>query len=473
MKRAGCMMLVCVLVSCLLPPPRAKAVGGLSFASTYYMNCGNILGTLLLSGSGVDFTMGSSVYNGHTVRGTSNYEMAEMLQRAINSLDATLSEANQIIKDSWNTLVAELQEIGGWIPGHELTIPPELMNYTKEWVAQNYDFSDVISIDQNGIMSSSGDFFQFSQICEFASNGDTKSFTGGRVGTCLSLPQSPGFNTYTFGDYSIRAGYSWSDKYSKYEVMYTFNFSTSSVTDSGWYLVLKDYLDSPVGYSKYVILGYNASNKRVYVGAYYAGTDTISYLKHGWFSAPDILGVSDTMAGTEALAKPVAERVKITIPKTETLTIPGEDDKDIAFPWIGSLGQTDVLTGEGTDNPPIETNPPIVEEGTMVGDIALGDVAAVQGELGAVFITKFPFSIPWDVFRAVKLLLMPAQVPRWEIDLLGPVEQRFGTSGLPGDTTIVIDMSEFPIVGHMSRWLTTFLFCWSLMLGTKRLIWTA
>ena len=107
----------------------------------------------------------------------------------------------------------------------------------------------------------------------------------------------------------------------------------------------------------------------------------------------------------------------------------------------------------------------------MVGDIALEDVAAAEKSLGAILVQKFPFSIPWDFANAVKLLAAPAQVPRWEVDFLAPISGRVG--GWKGNTTIVIDMGQYPVVGQLCRWITTILFCAALIGATKRLIWTA
>lgn len=120
---------------------------------------------------------------------------------------------------------------------------------------------------------------------------------------------------------------------------------------------------------------------------------------------------------------------------------------------------TQAATGEGTDTK------------TEVGDIALEDIQAQEQALGMVFISKFPFSIPWDVFKAVQLLAAPAEAPYWEVDFLAPMEHRVGA--WQGDTTVVIDMGEYPIIGQVCRWASTFMFVWALMLGTKRLIWTA
>lgn len=91
--------------------------------------------------------------------------------------------------------------------------------------------------------------------------------------------------------------------------------------------------------------------------------------------------------------------------------------------------------------------------------------------LGAALTSRFPFSIPWDVAKGVQLLAAPAKAPYWEVDFLAPISYRVG--GWKGDTTVVIDMSEYEIIGQLSRWTSTIGFCLLLASGTKRLIWTA
>lgn len=92
-------------------------------------------------------------------------------------------------------------------------------------------------------------------------------------------------------------------------------------------------------------------------------------------------------------------------------------------------------------------------------------------ELGAALTSRFPFSIPWDVYKGVQLLAAPAQAPYFEVDFFAPIAQRVG--GWKGSTKIVLDMSEYEIIGQVSRWASTIGFCLMLASGTKRLIWTA
>lgn len=91
--------------------------------------------------------------------------------------------------------------------------------------------------------------------------------------------------------------------------------------------------------------------------------------------------------------------------------------------------------------------------------------------LGAALVTRFPFSIPWDVVKGIKLVAAPAEAPRWEVDFLAPISGRVG--GWKGSTKVVIDMGEYPIIGQVCRWTSMIGFCLILASGTKKLIWTA
>lgn len=90
--------------------------------------------------------------------------------------------------------------------------------------------------------------------------------------------------------------------------------------------------------------------------------------------------------------------------------------------------------------------------------------------LGVALTTRFPFSIPWDVYKGIKLLAAPAKTPRFEVDFMAPIAERVG--GWKGSTKMVLDFGEYEIIGQVSRWASTIGFCLMLASGTKRLIWT-
>lgn len=109
---------------------------------------------------------------------------------------------------------------------------------------------------------------------------------------------------------------------------------------------------------------------------------------------------------------------------------------------------------------PVEPELPVVPE-----------VPEDLDKLGAALTSRFPFSIPWDVYKGVTLLAAPPKAPYFEVDFMAPIADRVG--GWQGSTKIVLDMSEYEIIGQVCRWSSTIGFCLMLAAGTKRLIWTA
>lgn len=123
----------------------------------------------------------------------------------------------------------------------------------------------------------------------------------------------------------------------------------------------------------------------------------------------------------------------------------------------GELTSTMEAAGEEVVNPPAEDIPDVDNLGLPA--------------LGAALTSRFPFSIPWDFFRAVQLLAAPAKAPYFEVDFMEPLADDVG--GWQGDTTVVLDFSDYAIIGQISRWTSTIGFCLMLAGATKRLIWTA
>ncbi len=123
----------------------------------------------------------------------------------------------------------------------------------------------------------------------------------------------------------------------------------------------------------------------------------------------------------------------------------------------GELTATMEAAGEAVVDPPAEEIPDVDNLGLPA--------------LGAALTSRFPFSIPWDFFRAIKLLAAPAKAPYFEVDFMEPLADDVG--GWQGDTTVILDFSEYAIIGQISRWTSTIGFCLMLAGATKRLIWTA
>lgn len=89
-------------------------------------------------------------------------------------------------------------------------------------------------------------------------------------------------------------------------------------------------------------------------------------------------------------------------------------------------------------------------------------------ELGAALTSRFPFSIPWDIVRGIKMLIAPAQAPVFEFD-------PFAASGAFPDgfaAPIRVDFADFPYVAFVTRWISTIAFFIGLASATKILIWS-
>lgn len=113
---------------------------------------------------------------------------------------------------------------------------------------------------------------------------------------------------------------------------------------------------------------------------------------------------------------------------------------------------------------------------TVTGATAIpGTVTDVDGlglpSIATVITQKFPFSIPWDIARGIELLAAPPEAPRWSVDFMAPIAYRVGA--WQGDTTVTLDMAEFPLVGQVCRWAFTIGFCLLLAAATKKLAWVA
>ena len=169
---------------------------------------------------------------------------------------------------------------------------------------------------------------------------------------------------------------------------------------------------------------------------------------------------------------PIGSTMDIDIPTTQT------EDGTLApdIPATKTLTPDDVIprikTGDITDGTIIDddiTDFPI--EDVTVPDIPINPDNPIEDNKNArkfkfptVATKKFPFSIPFDFAKGVKMLLAPAAVPEFDYTFSFP---RLGIN-----ETIHIDLSEFDGVAKISRWFFSALFVIFLIFATKKLIWS-
>ena len=444
LKRAAAVMLCCVLVFMFAyQQPRARASAGAATATL--VAAGGVVvapvlavaGVVLLAAVGVAFVQGAYGVEDTIFYGSAVYDAGYKLAQYFDSMSYEDSHY-------WQEYCAEFEAAGGYSPGMEVTVPAELAEAARQWAVMNY--GEVVAVTENWLITNSGQAVVLSSIPSSYAGDILSMKKANYVGTYGTFFY--GGETFTVNGHVIEFTYN--------EIYDAVGCKIDGLAVSTT-APCKAFISSYGGFlvSGFYNLDSCADWKKNYIQFNVVSSVPVSEV-----------AVEATIAGTESLETVITQDKEVALPDLPTIKVEGYD-----VPAVGELTSADVLVGEGTIDPPIETNPPIVDEGTMVGDIAIEDVAAVQDDLGAFFMQKFPFCIPWDLTRAVKLLAAPAEAPRWEVDLMAPIEHRVGSWA--GDTTIVLDMGEYEIIGTVCRWTSLVMFAFSLISATKRLIWTA
>lgn len=263
-----------------------------------------------------------------------------------------------------------------------------------------------------------------------------------------------------------------------------------SVSSKGFYIL---YCDAPITIErhdkdfsgsdgKYYKAGYYLYKNGSYSGFRILGFDSLSATRYSsggtinglyyYFCSLDAIGdyvLSATDAPTCSAVQPGAltPTYDDTEEKATIITIPGLDTEiaginELLQAILDKLAANELTTSATIAQQPTPEQPD--EEKPDIDGLGLP-------ALGAALMSRFPFSIPWDVVRGIKLLAAPAEAPYWEVDFLAPIAGRVG--GWKGSTKVVIDMGQYEIIGQLCRWTSMIGFCLILAAGTKKLIWTA
>lgn len=127
---------------------------------------------------------------------------------------------------------------------------------------------------------------------------------------------------------------------------------------------------------------------------------------------------------------------------------PSSTDKDKEYVPVGDLWQhgnsldKDDLGSYVGNNQAIKDS---IKDGTYVGNIDITDTIN-KFETPSSITTKFPFSLPFDIYNIFNLLSAPPQTPKFNIPL------DFTSFG--GDVyDIEIDLSDFDEIANVVRWL--------------------
>lgn len=147
----------------------------------------------------------------------------------------------------------------------------------------------------------------------------------------------------------------------------------------------------------------------------------------------------------------------------DVITVPGQivgdsvTDQTKGADQAGTIGkdistEADKAANDATNADRDTTKPSTPGEDTDIPDLSIPQIIT----------TKFPFSIPWDLYRAVNILVAPAQAPKWELPLHFDM--------LNVNTTLTIDLSQFDGIAALLRWGLSLLFLISLIILSSTII---
>ena len=382
--------------------------------------------------------------------------------------------------DWWENFVKPLgQGSGSLHAGDSIKFPGEAIAWARQWAESTFNFqAGSYVVTQDGVTVDGDVMVMFSAPVTTGTSSQVATSVGTVFGHGESI--SIGGHTYTWyneiesGDFGYRAVYGWDlrDALGAVQRVYMHNWGSwqmLSVAEAR-YRDNQQY-SGVVGLNSYFSTQYllpalmYESGGSARVDGYYSRSVVEGAERNRWLFAPESIqtGAVKLRRNTLGVVRP-DEVVTAYVPHVAI---------------VGGVPDLVSITGEQVLSTPQVTAEPTAEPTAMPTAIpgtweAIGEMELTELQnsgLGGMMITKFPFSIPWDVAKSVQLLAAPPVPPRWEVDFLAPLSGKVG--GWKGDTTVVLEFSQFETIAGFMRWLLTIGFCCSLAIGTKRLLWTA
>lgn len=208
-------------------------------------------------------------------------------------------------------------------------------------------------------------------------------------------------------------------------------------------------------------------------------------------TASDVVGLPDLEEKETELG--YVPDINIPLPETvaeDTNTGDINDAADAVLDYAGTAGNTldleyeyveDTNVDTGTDTETGEGTGTDAETGTQTGSLTLENVAAdslvevapetmLQDDtLMGLFISKFPWCIPFDLYFAISAFAADPVAPEFEVNLFEGVSwEGLDLSG----TEMTLSFEAFEKVAAVTRWSTLIVFCAGLAMITKRMIWS-
>lgn len=125
-----------------------------------------------------------------------------------------------------------------------------------------------------------------------------------------------------------------------------------------------------------------------------------------------------------------------------------------------------VLPGTKEKLDELQANPDAVMDITAE-DIYTADIPAID-TAPALWTTKFPFCIPWDIYNLFSGFFTTSQCPKFTFVLMP--ENSFGLQN--EEVTLTIDFSEYDTIVQIIRFFIAVFFVFGLIFATRKLVWS-
>lgn len=445
--RLGCVLVsLAVLASLILEPPKARAFAMTSSAVT------------ALAGGFLNACGLAPVVSGMGSSSEVNESVARLLQEFLD-------------EEVFGTTVADwalsFGEIGLAVKDKKIIIPKPLaekLGQFAQWVAGKYGTKLGVNVvySSQSITFYDGSTYMLSQFLnpeEAREDGAIFSSTNYALGTSIPFP----YGTSEANYHEIALSPRYSVRFYRTDSVRYFSIYLDNAlvrTYQGF-----DLSVSPITFMTYP-LGVDLKSGLELAGVYpsgvlwgnFSGVLSIhaDYISSSINDESLSLDVSESITIPEGLTD--SQSVALDVGAAQSMTIQEILQGILDAILAGDLAASAEIVDEAVE--PVDPDPPVVPV-----------VPEGLDKLGAALTSRFPFSIPWDVYKGVTLLAAPPKAPYFEVDFLEPIGHLVG--GWKGSTKIVLDMSEYEIIGQVCRWTSTIGFCLMLATGTKRLIWTA
>lgn len=460
--------------------------------------------TLAIPAQPADAAAGVALAAGLTLAFVAACGVAFMVNEAQNSQSYWEGQIDSYLADSG------LSDVGAWVDfgsvvydtaSGKLRYPGEVLSGLLDFFSWFTGKNSIEAGGSSSIIDSVAYWNGYSVYLEGYYYPST--FTFSSIGLNVFIPQlgENGFvlKTLTFPGYS----YGSYQDYNCPDVGYSYvgsNFTTFSD-------VPLSYICSEIGLclgatrsgSSYVITpalwGHPKSGEYSCVDCFaqdYSATSDLTFCEIDYnITAEGTLGMPDIGEKEEKLG--YVPDVNIPLPETvaeDTNIGDINDAADAVLDYAGTAGNTldleyeyveDTNVDTGTDTETGEGTGTDTETGTQTGSVALENVAAdslvevapetmLQDDtLMGLFISKFPWCIPFDLYFAISAFAADPVAPEFEVNLFEGVSwEGLDLSG----TEMTLSFEAFEKVAAVTRWSTLIIFCAGLAMITKRMIWS-